>query len=190
METRRLIVDDKTVVVFDNEDLTTDFSMFHQYVFNSAAFTLSQGDTQESIEQSGPYWAFKIEIDKFKSSKLGETLVKLIKKHYRDLNWEFTKVHVNALQYGDSGFVHTDGDVLPGHNTTVTALIYLNTIWKSNWCGETIFYDGNQDAQVAVSPRYGRVVLFDGSINHSAKPPAKTCIYRRMTLAVKLSARE
>lgn len=190
METRRLTIDDKLLVVLDNENLGEDFALFHQFVFNSASFTLSQTDTYESLNEVGPYWAFKVDNDRFNSGQLGYTILDLVKKYYKNLDWQVTKVHVNALQYGDSGFVHTDGDILPEHNVTATVLVYLNTVWKANWSGETIFYDSQEDAQAVVSPKHSRIVIFDGSIKHSARPPARTCAFRRMNLVVKMSAKE
>jgi Rps23 Pro-64 3,4-dihydroxylase Tpa1-like proline 4-hydroxylase len=190
METRRLTVDSKSIVVLDDSKLGADFDMFHHYVFNAASFTLSQGDTYESINEVGPYWAFKIDNDKFASSSLSATILDLVKKYYKDLSWQFTKIHVNSLQYGDSGFVHTDGDILPEHNVTATVLVYLNAVWEPNWFGETIFYNDNNDAEAVVSPNHKRIVIFDGSIKHSARPPSRICSFRRMNLVIKMSAKE
>lgn len=54
------------------------------------------------------------------------------------------------------------------------------------WGGETLFFDSGMDAQVAVTPRPGRLVLFGGSLTHVGRPPNRICCAPRYTLAFKL----
>jgi len=58
--------------------------------------------------------------------------------------------------------------------------------WDVEWGGETLFFDSAMDAQVAVSPRPGRLVMFDGSILHVGRPPNRICYTSRFTLALKI----
>lgn len=190
METRRLTVSNKNIVVLDNADLGEEFNDFHEYIFKAASFTLSQSDSYEALNEVGPYWAFSIKPDTFSSGELGQIILELVKKHFKDADWKYCKVHVNALQYGDAGFVHTDGNFLEGHTLNATALIYLNSEWKADFSGETIFFNDDLDAECAVSPKFKRVVIFDGEIQHSARPPSKNCIFRRKVLVAKLSAED
>jgi hypothetical protein len=39
-----------------------------------------------------------------------------------------------------------------------------------------------------VSPRPGRLLLFDGAIRHAGKPPNRNCPVARFTFAIKLRA--
>ena len=190
MEARRLTVNNKDIVVLDDAYLGHEFDDFHQFVFNAASFTLSQSDSYESLTQVGPYWAFSINPNTFEEGELGRIILKLVKDNFKDIDWKFCKVHINALQYGDAGFVHTDGNYLDGHTLNATALIYLNSAWKADYSGETIFFNDNMDAEYAVSPKFKRVVIFDGSLQHSARPPSRNCVYRRMVLVAKLSAED
>ncbi len=50
----------------------------------------------------------------------------------------------------------------------VTVLYYANLLWQPDWGGETIFYNDEQDAVLAVSPKAGRVVVGRGAILHRA----------------------
>ena len=51
-----------------------------------------------------------------------------------------------------------------------TLLYYLNSRWDRNWGGETLFANNNGECEIAVEYKPGRVVVFDGSIEH--KPSA------------------
>lgn len=51
-----------------------------------------------------------------------------------------------------------------------TLLYYLNSRWDRDWGGETLFANDQGECEIAVEYRPGRVVLFDGSIEH--KPSA------------------
>jgi hypothetical protein len=65
-------------------------------------------------------------------------------------------------------------------------LWFIAPDWNVEWGGETVFFDSVMDAQIAVSPRPGRLVLFDGSLTHVGRPPNRICYAPRYTLAFKL----
>lgn len=49
-----------------------------------------------------------------------------------------------------------------------------------------MLYDHNQDAVACVTPRPGRLAIFDGTILHAGRPPNRICYAPRYTLAFKL----
>lgn len=59
--------------------------------------------------------------------------------------------------------IHTD---MKGNH--LVCLYYVN-----GTDGETVFYDDDDNELQRVSPKKGRVALFDGAIRHSATPPTK-----------------
>lgn len=93
------------------------------------------------------------------------------------------RCYCNYAAYGDMLFTHTDAQ--PGRKG-LTALWYIAPEWNVEWGGETMFYNSRQDAEVAVTPRPGRLVVFDGSILHAGRPPNRICYAPRYTLAFKL----
>lgn len=93
------------------------------------------------------------------------------------------RCYVNSAQYGDMLFTHTD--CLPGAGE-ITALWFICERWDPEWGGETLFFDADGDARAAVSPRPGRLVLFDGELPHCGRPPSRICTEARYTLAIKL----
>jgi hypothetical protein len=62
-------------------------------------------------------------------------------------------------------YYHTDG---LRDQDNLSVLYYVNTEWKSEWNGETIFADDFGEAEIAVRCKPGRLVVFDSSIPHKA----------------------
>jgi SM-20-related protein len=100
--------------------------------------------------------------------------------------YEIYRCYCNYAAYGDMLFTHTDCAPGAGH---LTALWFIAPEWNVEWGGETLFFDSSTDAQVVVSPRPGRLVLFDGSILHVGRPPNRVCYAPRYTFAYKLHPR-
>jgi len=95
------------------------------------------------------------------------------------------RVYTNYAAYGDVLLTHVDA--VAGARE-LTALWYLCDRWDTEWGGETLFYTDEGDAEIAVSPRPGRLLLFDGAIRHAGKPPNRNCEVARFTFAIKLRA--
>jgi Rps23 Pro-64 3,4-dihydroxylase Tpa1-like proline 4-hydroxylase len=68
----------------------------------------------------------------------------------------------------------------------LTALWYVAPEWNVEWGGETMLYNRDQDAVACVTPRPGRLAIFDGTILHAGRPPNRICYAPRYTLAFKL----
>lgn len=95
------------------------------------------------------------------------------------------RAYTNHSAYGDMLYTHTD--CLPDQRE-LTALWFLSKHWEPEWGGETMFFDPTGDALFCVSPRPGRLVLFDGAIPHAGRPPSRICYKPRYTFAIKLTA--
>ena len=99
-------------------------------------------------------------------------------RQYRDY-----RSYCNYAAYGDVLLTHTDAQ--PGADE-FTALWFLSLEWNPEWGGETLFFGANGDAEVVVSPRPGRLMIFAGSIPHCGRPPTRICYAPRFTFAYKL----
>lgn len=90
--------------------------------------------------------------------------------------------HVYAASISTSacGTVHTDTT----HPQAITFLYYANPVWRAGWGGETIFYDDEGDAMLAVAPRPGRLVAFHSNILHRAGIPHPDAPTHRYTVSV------
>jgi SM-20-related protein len=88
------------------------------------------------------------------------------------------RVYANLTLYGDVQLVHDDGDIW-------TALYFANSVWEPDWGGELHFYGDSPDLSIAIQPRPGRLVVFDGLLPHRAGVPSKLCLEPRITVALK-----
>jgi hypothetical protein len=66
----------------------------------------------------------------------------------------------------------------PKELNCMSFLYYVNTEWLNHWGGDTIFADDNGEAEIAVSCKPGRVVLFDSSILHKVSPISHDAPFR------------
>lgn len=95
------------------------------------------------------------------------------------------RAYVNCSVYGDGYYVHRD---CAAHEANVTALYYANLEWKPDWGGETIYYNDDEDAELAITPRPGRLVIARGALLHRGNVPTRACHEERYTLAYKLNS--
>lgn len=93
------------------------------------------------------------------------------------------RAYTNYAGYGDMLFTHTD--CMPGAGE-LTALWFVAERWDIEWGGETLFFNSDGDAEFVVSPRPGRLVMFNGELRHCGRPPNRICTEPRYTLAFKL----
>lgn len=93
--------------------------------------------------------------------------------------------YCNFAAYGDMLFIHTDAQ--PG-SRELTVLWFIAPEWNPEWGGETLFFNTALDAEYVVSPRPGRLVVFDGAIPHVGRPPNRICFAPRYTFAMKFEA--
>jgi len=95
------------------------------------------------------------------------------------------RAYVNCSVYGDSYYLHRD---CLAHEQHVTALYYANLEWQPDWGGETIYYNDEEDAELAITPRPGRLVIARGAVLHRGNVPTRNCYEERYTLAYKLNS--
>jgi hypothetical protein len=102
-------------------------------------------------------------------------------------NEQFTdqRAYVNCSVYGDGYYLHRD---CGPHEAHVTALYYANLEWKPDWGGETLYYNDEEDAELAITPRPGRLVIARGALLHRGNVPTRACHEERYTLAYKLNS--
>jgi SM-20-related protein len=95
------------------------------------------------------------------------------------------RIYVNSAVHGDMYFAHRDCDQA---SANVTVLYYGNLEWHADWGGETLFFNDRHDAELAVTPRPGRLVIARGAVLHRGGVPLKICGQPRFTVACKLVA--
>jgi len=97
---------------------------------------------------------------------LDDTLVKIISQPIRfslhKKGMQLKRAYINKFKPGDNPYFHHDE--LDG----ITVLYYANNEKRADEGGETIFYLKEEDEMKGIRPFPGRLVMFDGYIQHRA----------------------
>lgn len=148
----------------------------------SSAFTRNEVARPDTAEVR--HWAVNISLEEaVKLPVYAPTLMAAADYCRQERKYEIYRCYCNHASFGDMLFTHTDCE--PGA-VALTALWYIAPQWDVEWGGETLFYNSGQDAEAVVSPKPGRLVIFDGAITHAGRPPNRICYMPRYTLAFKL----
>lgn len=129
------------------------------------------------------HWATEIPPAALGAMPLFAPSMAAVAAHDAAHRYRVYRSYVNVSHFGDMLFTHTD--CLPGAHE-LTALWYVCERWDHEWGGETMFYDSANDARAAVTPKPGRLAVFDGDLLHAGRPPSRICHVPRYTLALKL----
>jgi SM-20-related protein len=178
--TRTASVDGHDVFVFDDL-VPADEAARYAKAITQAAFTRTEKARPETVEHR--HWVCEMPLENLPRTSLWlatEKAVADLRPNERFLPY---RVYTNFASFGDVLLTHFDA--LPD-TRELTALWYLCEQWDVEWGGETMFFDSKGDAQVAVTPKPGRLLLFDGAIRHAGRPPNRNCPVGRYTFAVKL----
>jgi SM-20-related protein len=178
--TYRAEIDGGRIAVYDNL-LPNDELIKLWSILNRAGFTRTEIARPDTAEHR--HWATEIPVDALPSMPFLAPTLSATKDFAPAVAYRAYRSYVNVAHYGDMLFTHTD--CLPGAGE-ITALWYVCDRWDHEWGGETVFYDANHDVRAAVSPKPGRLALFDGALLHAGRPPNRICYQPRYTLALKL----
>jgi hypothetical protein len=180
--TRRFEVAGRPVAVYDG---LLPGPVLSQLVaaIEASPFTRSEVATPESAQYK--HWAMNVRLEQLASSPLLGMAQPAIDEFRPGRRYRCYRAYCNHASYGDMLHIHTDAQPQADE---LTALWYLARDWRPDWGGETLFYDADHDAVAAVSPRPGRLVVFDGSIPHAGRPPNRICVAPRYSFALKYEA--
>lgn len=179
---RTVQVGGRDVFVFDGL-VPPEESARYFHAISQASFTRTESARPDSREFR--HWVCEMPLENLPRTSLWqatEQALRLARPAERFLPY---RVYTNYSSYGDMLLTHVDA--VAGARE-LTALWFLCESWDTEWGGETLFYDESGDAQIAVTPRPARLLLFDGAIRHAGKPPNRNCPVARYTFAIKLRA--
>lgn len=129
------------------------------------------------------HWVAEIKLEALVHQRVFELTRKAVTEFaVPGVSYRPYRAYTNVASYGDMLFTHVD--CLPDQHD-LTALWYLCEQWDLEWGGETMFYDARDEVACAVTPRPGRLVVFDGAIKHAGRPPNRICYAPRYTMAIK-----
>jgi hypothetical protein len=126
------------------------------------------------------------EVESFILPILDQGVTPILSKYNLLPTHELHRGYVNFSNSSTVDNMHVD---TPNEND-YTMLIYPNMNWDIDWGGETLFYHPHTlEIITAVRPKPGRIVIFNGTIPHSARPPQQNCPEPRYTIALKFHPR-
>lgn len=179
---RHAQVEGRDIGVFDALVPPEESTRYFQ-ALTAAAFTRTE--TARSDTQEFRHWVCEMPLENLNKISLWPATQNAVAAMRPGESYRPYRVYTNFASFGDLLLTHVDA--LPNARE-LTALWFLSERWDPEWGGETLFYDDAGDAQVAVSPKPGRLLVFDGAIRHAGKPPNRNCHVSRFTLAIKLRA--
>ena len=175
---REHLVDGQRLRVFDG--YLPDASAYVAGL-GKAAFTRTEVARPETAQYR--HWATETKLENLLKQPIYELTRRAVAGFgSAGIGYRPYRAYTNVASFGDMLFTHTD--CLPGQGD-LTALWYLCDDWNIEWGGETMFYDQHGEVAVAIAPKPGRLVIFDGSILHAGRPPNRICYAPRYTFAIK-----
>jgi dihydrofolate synthase / folylpolyglutamate synthase len=101
--------------------------------------------------------------------------------------------YINAYTFGTEGYLHRDDTYHykhPGYGKTAeTIVVFLNKTWNGDYAGETVIFNEEGDIELAVLPKFNRMLVFDSSKLHVARSVSRICQDLRMVLIFKACKR-
>lgn len=179
--TRAVQVAGLDVFVFDGLVPVEESARYFNAI-SGASFTRSESARPESEFR---HWVCEMPVANLPRTSLWQATEAAVRQVRPDERFQPYRVYTNFASFGDTLLTHVDA--VQG-SRELTALWYLCERWDNEWGGETLFYSDTGDAEIAVSPRPARLLLFDGAIRHAGKPPNRNCPIARYTFAIKLRA--
>lgn len=93
---------------------------------------------------------------------------------------KLVRCYANAHVYGCDGTVHTDSV----KDNSYTWIYYPHKVWKPNWAGETVFFEGDEII-ASIHPKPNRLIVFPGRMSHVARGVSRTCPVMRHSIMFK-----
>jgi Rps23 Pro-64 3,4-dihydroxylase Tpa1-like proline 4-hydroxylase len=180
--TRKAAVDGRDVVVLDDL-LTRPEVLLVTSALKAGKFSKTEFARRETAEYR--HWVAELDPRDIQRQPIFATTVEAVEEHFGG-GYALFRCYCNVALFGDMLMTHTD---CGPKDEVVTALWYMCAEWNLEWGGETLFFDATGDAVFVVSPRPGRLVVFDGAITHVGRPPNRICYEPRFTLALKFARR-
>ena len=172
-EGKRVFVYDNTIS-FDNVDILRDYIMNHAEYYENPVSDKGADNVK---------WIISLDDPGFVDGPIWH-IIKQLLVHIAGKEFYPYDLACNHVRRTDNTFNHKDNYEKANE---YTVLIYLNPDWTENHYGETTFLDNNEII-AAVRPRYGRVVIFHGTIDHSAHPSCPELPGARYSFAIKAAA--
>ena len=171
----------RKMFVYDNAVPLQFVDILHEYIRNHADYYESpifEKDSADNVK-----WVISLDDPGFVDGPIWNVIKQLL-VHIGGKDFFPYDLACNHVRRTDNTHDHKDNY---DDADEYTVLIYLNKDWKDDHYGETTFLE-NGEIVAGLRPRYGRVVIFHGTIDHSAHPASPEVHGARYTFAIKTAA--
>lgn len=183
--TRHSVINGYSAYVFDNI-LSLEETVKIARILKNSNFSRTEADRHDTQEVKS--WAGEIERESIIRFPIYTKTTELLLSYFPAESYVMYRSYCNVAFFGDMLYTHTDTD--DDDPASYTALWFISEEWDVEWGGETLFFNDQGDAELAVTPKPGRLALFDGRILHVGRPPNRICYEPRFTVALKFEARD
>lgn len=179
---KKIEVEGKNIIIYDNVFSQQELFEVYLHIDNRDFRKHNLDDVLHHNKQVDTKWSSEIQP--------GEILFDILLNKYSSMpemqgqRYNLLRSYINYAVPGTVDLIHDDAPHYKKNHYTL--LHYGNFSWNANWHGETVFYDSNYSEILATTVlKPGRIVLFDSSIPHCARPPSKISEYPRYTIVYK-----
>jgi Rps23 Pro-64 3,4-dihydroxylase Tpa1-like proline 4-hydroxylase len=193
----------RQIVIYDNLFSLEEINRLRIDIVKQYTRYMYQPFDEGSLEDNdNVQWIIPVTVEDFVRSRLWDVWKKVVADVTGNTDWYPYDVSINVIRGAEHTRIHQDCEE---QEEEYTLLLYLNPEFDTpNSHGETSFfeevslpsgkkyYPGNEvyEMVAAIRPRFGRLVVFNGIIPHSARPPNVHVIVTRYTFAVKVMRTE
>jgi len=121
-----------------------------------------------------PHSGIEMNPRAFDGSGLQAKLIGEIERNYLCKAMATKRIYMTESRYGENTLIHADW--WRGKKPSelgVTAIMFLNPVWKREWGGELMFFDRSREALHCVAPKPGRLALFPSDSLHRGGVPSR-----------------
>ena len=132
-----------------------------------------------------PHFGIEMSPRIFDGSGLHAKLRAEIESRYRCRTTATKRIYITESRYGENTLIHADWwEGKKKRDLGISAIIFLNPVWKREWGGELLFFDRAREALHCVAPKPGRLALFPSSTLHRGGIPSRLFYDTRRALVV------
>ncbi|XP_070560656.1 uncharacterized protein [Ptychodera flava] len=167
-------VDGRPVAVFENNVNYKNIFALSMYQFLKSYWrygtTLDPYNENDASNSNNVPWKSYHDTEAFANSVAGKAIQRLVQEMSgSEQTYHLYQVTDNLIRRGDVMKLHHDAC---REEAEFSALIYMNEIWKKNYYGETLFFDQDEEITAVVKPNYGRIVVWESSVDYLLRPPS------------------
>ena len=170
-----LVFDD----ALDSDDIRTIVTL------QNAGRIDEKGSSTGTRTPETPHFGIEMSPKIFNGSALHSKLLATIENRYRCKTKATKRIYITESRYGENTLIHADWwDDKKNSDLGITAIVFLNPVWKREWGGEVLFFNSAREALHCVAPKPGRLLLFPSSALHRGGIPSRLYYDTRRALVV------